>query len=53
MVDLNSMIPAKSGFVITNAEDINDRGQIVAQGYKTSSPTAELALLLNPGRSAR
>ena len=53
MVDLNSMIPAKSGVVITNAESINDRGQIVAQGYKTSSPTAQLALLLNPVRSAR
>jgi probable HAF family extracellular repeat protein len=53
MVDLNSLIPAQSGFVITNAQDINDRGQIVAQGYKTSSPNADLALLLNPTRSAR
>jgi probable HAF family extracellular repeat protein len=53
MVDLNSLIPAESGFVITNAEDINDRGQIVAQGHETSSPTAHLALLLNPTRSAR
>ena len=53
MVDLNSLIPAESGFVITGAEDINDRGQIVAQGYETSSPTAHLALLLNPTRSAR
>ena len=42
MVDLNSLIPAESGFVITNAEDINDRGQIVAQGYETSNPTAKL-----------
>ncbi len=53
MVDLNSLIPAESGFVITNAEDINDRGQIAAQGYATSSPTAQLALLLSPARSAR
>jgi probable HAF family extracellular repeat protein len=53
MVDLNSLIPAESGFVITNAEDINDRGQIVAQGYATSSPTAALALLLDPTRSVR
>jgi len=53
MVDLNSLIPAESGFVITNAEDINDRGQIVAQGYETSSPTSDLALLLNPTRSGR
>jgi probable HAF family extracellular repeat protein len=53
MVDLNSLIPAESGFVITNAEDVNDRGQIVAQGYETSTPTAQLALLLNPTRSTR
>ncbi len=53
MVDLNSLIPADSGIVITNAEDINDRGQIVAQGYETSTPTAQLALLLNPTRPAR
>ena len=53
MVDLNSLIPAESGFVITGADDINDRGQIVAQGYETSSPTAHLAILLNPTRSAR
>jgi probable HAF family extracellular repeat protein len=53
MVDLNSVIPADSGLVITDAEDINDRGQIVAQGYETSSPTTHVALLLNPTRSAR
>jgi probable HAF family extracellular repeat protein len=51
MADLNSEIPAQSGFVITTADDINDRGQIVAQGYETSSPTVHLALLLNPRRS--
>jgi probable HAF family extracellular repeat protein len=53
MADLNSLIPPESGFVITNAEDINDRGQIVAQGYQTSSPTANLAILLNPTRPVR
>ncbi len=53
MADLNSEIPADSGFVITTAEGINDRGQIVAQGYETGSPTVHLALLLNPRRSAR
>jgi probable HAF family extracellular repeat protein len=52
MVDLNSLIPADSGFVITVAADINDSGQIVAQGYETSSPTAHLALLLNPKHGA-
>ena len=53
MVDLNSLIPADSGLVIVNAEDINDRGQIVAQAYATASPTVHLALLLNPARSGR
>ncbi len=53
MADLNSEIPAQSGFVITTADDINDRGQIVAQGYQTSAPTRHLALLLNPRRPDR
>ena len=43
----------ESGFVITNAEDINDRSQIVAQGYEPNAPTAQPAFLLNPTRSAR
>jgi probable HAF family extracellular repeat protein len=53
MIDLNSMIPAKSGIVITDAEDVNDRGAIVADGYATSSPDVALALLLKPARPAR
>jgi probable HAF family extracellular repeat protein len=53
MIDLNSLIPAGSGIVITNAQAINDRGQIAADGYATSSPRVLLALLLNPTRSAR
>jgi probable HAF family extracellular repeat protein len=53
MIDLNSLIPADSGLVITNAMDINNRGQIVAQGYERSHPTTDLALLLNPTRFAR
>ncbi len=53
MVDLNSVIPVESGFVIVGADDINNRGQIVAQGYETSSPTNHVALLLSPTRSAR
>jgi probable HAF family extracellular repeat protein len=51
MADLNSEIPAQSGFVITTAAGINDHGQIVAQAYETSSPTVHVALLLNPRRS--
>jgi probable HAF family extracellular repeat protein len=50
MIDLNSLIPANSGIVITSANDINDRGQIVADGYATSAPNVQLALLLEPTR---
>jgi probable HAF family extracellular repeat protein len=53
MGDLNNLIPADSGFVITNARDINDRGQIAAEGYETSSPQTHVALLLNPRPSAK
>jgi probable HAF family extracellular repeat protein len=53
MIDLNSLIPADSGIVITSAQDINDHGEIAAQGYATSSPSIHLALLLKPTRSAR
>jgi probable HAF family extracellular repeat protein len=53
MIDLNNLIPANSGIVITSAENINNRGQIIANGYKTGTPTVNLALLLSPTRSAR
>jgi probable HAF family extracellular repeat protein len=53
MIDLNSLIPAGSGMVITDAQDINDRGQIAADGYATSAPSIELALLLTPTRRNR
>jgi probable HAF family extracellular repeat protein len=51
MIDLNSLIPANSGFVITNAQDINNRGQIAAQAISTNpnDPT-EYVVLLNPKR---
>jgi hypothetical protein len=45
--------PPQGSFVINYANDINDRGQIVAQGYKMSSPTDYFALLLKPTRSAK
>ena len=51
MADLNSEIPADSGFVITTAAGINDGGQVVAQAYETNSPTVHVALLLNPRQS--
>jgi len=49
MTDLNTLVPSNSGFVIVNAQDINDRGQIVAQAIEAnSSSTAVHVLLLNP-----
>jgi probable HAF family extracellular repeat protein len=53
LIDLNSLIPANSGIVITDAEDINNRGDIAAVGYVMSTPSVRLAFLLKPTRSAR
>jgi probable HAF family extracellular repeat protein len=36
MIDLNSQVPPNSGYIITNAEGINDRGQIAAQAVSTN-----------------
>ncbi|MDQ3801937.1 MAG: FG-GAP-like repeat-containing protein, partial [Acidobacteriota bacterium] len=38
MRNLNSMIPAGSGWILTFAHDINDRRQIVGGGLNSSSP---------------
>jgi probable HAF family extracellular repeat protein len=49
MIDLNSLIPASSGFVITDAQDINDGGQIAAQAISTNPQNhTEYDVLLNP-----
>jgi probable HAF family extracellular repeat protein len=32
MIDLNDLLPSGSGWVLTNARDINDAGQIVGSG---------------------
>ncbi len=53
IIDLNSLIPANSRIVITNAQDINDRGEIAAEGYATSDPTVHMAFLLEPMRPGR
>jgi probable HAF family extracellular repeat protein len=45
--DLNNLIPAGSGFVLTGASGINDAGQILVEAQSTSSGQAH-ALLLNP-----
>jgi hypothetical protein len=44
--DLNSLIPAKSGYQITYATGINDNGQIIA--YASDATTSYAAVLLNP-----
>jgi probable HAF family extracellular repeat protein len=46
MVDLNTLIPADSGWTITSASAINNDGQIAANGYKDGG--GEHALLLTP-----
>jgi len=53
LIDLNTLIPANSGIVITNAQDINDRGQIAAQGFEANSPATDVAVLLSPKRSSK
>jgi probable HAF family extracellular repeat protein len=42
MTDLNSLLPANSGWVLYSARDINDRGQIVGQGLINGEPHAFL-----------
>jgi len=44
--DLNSLIPAKSGYQISYATAINDNGQIVADA--SDATTSEAGVLLNP-----
>jgi probable HAF family extracellular repeat protein len=54
MIDLNSLIPANSGFVVVNAEDINDRGQIAAEAISTNPQDHSYYIVkLNPTKSAR
>ena len=46
LVDLNTLIPANSGFTITDAVGINDSGQIVCDATNTSGSTH--VVLLTP-----
>jgi hypothetical protein len=45
--NLNSLIPAKSGYQISDAFAINDNGQIVA--LASDATTSFAAVLLTPG----
>jgi probable HAF family extracellular repeat protein len=56
MIDLNSLIPAGSPYTITEAEGINNRGQIAATAVSTNTQDQTIySLLLNPsgGRNTR
>ncbi|MBL8324444.1 MAG: DUF3466 family protein [Rubrivivax sp.] len=46
--DLNHLIPAASEWVLQEGQSINDRGQIVGRGYRTSSPTVTSYFLATP-----
>jgi probable HAF family extracellular repeat protein len=45
--DLNNLIPSGSGWVLTEATGINDKGQIVCNAYNTTTGYTH-AFLLNP-----
>jgi hypothetical protein len=47
LVDLNTLIPANSGFLITSAVSINDSGEILCNA-KTSTGVVYRAVLLTP-----
>jgi probable HAF family extracellular repeat protein len=54
MIDLNALIPANSGFVVVNAEDINDRGQIAAEAISTNPQDhSYYTVMLNPTKGSR
>jgi probable HAF family extracellular repeat protein len=54
MIDLNTLIPANSGFVIVNAEDINNPGQIAAEAESTNPQDHTVYLvLLSPTKHDR
>ena len=44
-IDLNTLLPANSGWTLTEARDINDRGQIVGTGFLNGR---QRAFLLTP-----
>jgi hypothetical protein len=49
--DLNSLIPANSGYQITDPTAINDNGQLVASA--SDATTSYAAVLLKPSRPPR
>lgn len=51
-VDLNTLIPANSGWRLTDASAINDLGQIVGQGVNAKGQTHAFLLTLGGGSSS-
>jgi probable HAF family extracellular repeat protein len=47
-VDLNTLIPAGSGFTLKAANDINDAGQIVGEGSTADKPDSTVGFILEP-----
>jgi probable HAF family extracellular repeat protein len=50
MIDLNSVIPANSALVITNAADINSTGQIAVQAWEQTLQKQVAAVLIPSNR---
>jgi probable HAF family extracellular repeat protein len=48
MVDLNSLLPATNTAILTEAVAINDKGQILADGFPTGADSDRRIFLLNP-----
>ena len=52
MVDLNTRIAANSGWELTRARAINNKGQIVADARKPNAPFVYYAVRLDPSDAA-
>ena len=50
MRDLNDLLPPASGWVLTSAVDINDRGEIVGRGTKDGR---EIGFILGPAKDSQ
>lgn len=48
MRDLNTLIPANSGWVLTQARSINESGEIVGYGYKITNGVVDPVLQIHP-----
>jgi probable HAF family extracellular repeat protein len=53
MLDLNQMLVGASGWILTEAQQINARGQIIAQATKNHNGYAVLLTPINPAGKVR